>query len=295
MAADVSILLQNKYPIALTVPPLSFGILVDNCLPSDPYIYVADAAIRNLNIHPKQDMALNVSGTVRQLPDELTETCPGSKKSPLDAFIGGYINGHKTTVYVRGSDNPAKETPKWITELISGITVPVPFPGRSFDNLVRNFSLADVHFKLPNPYAEPDTPESNPQISALIKVLIDLPEEMNFPVDVRHIRADADVFYKGAKLGKLDLHKWQKANSTRLPGDKNDKPGLLVESAIQDAPLRIVDDDAFTDVVQALLFGGKPVMLTVKAKVDIQLSTALGAMTVRDIPAEGIVPVKRGF
>jgi hypothetical protein len=295
MAADVSIKLKNKYPIDLTVPPLSFGLMVANCLPSEPYIYVADAAVKNVTVHPRQDVALNVSGTVLQLPAELTATCPGSKTSPLDAFVGGYINGKETTVYVRGSKHPSKKTPKWITELMSDITVPVPFPGRSFDDLVRNFTLTDVHFKLPDPYAEPDTPESNPMISALIKVFIDLPGEMNFPVDVRHIRANADVFYKGGKLGQLDLHKWQQANSTRIDAQGKEKPMLLVESAIDNAPLEITDDDAFTDVVQALLFGGKPVILTIKAKVDIQLTTALGEMTVRQIPAEGKVPIKRGF
>jgi len=41
---------------------------------------------------------------------------------------------------------------------LSSITVPVPFPGRSFENLIRSFSLLDVHFKLPDPTAEPDDP-----------------------------------------------------------------------------------------------------------------------------------------
>ncbi|KAF2431869.1 hypothetical protein EJ08DRAFT_631531 [Tothia fuscella] len=295
MAADVSIWLKNKYPVSLTVPPLSFGLLVANCKAADPLIYVADASVKNLTIHPRHDINVNASGIVHQLPSELTETCPGTGKSPLDAFVSGYINGKETTVYVQGSKHPSKATPKWITELMSGITVPVPFPGRSFDKLVRNFTLADVHFQLPDSFAEPDTPESNPSISALIKVFIDLPERMNFPVDVRHIRADADVFYKGSKLGQLDLHKWQSANSTRIDGHGKEKPLLLVESAIKDAPLQITNDDAFTDVVQALLFGGKPVMLAIKAKVSIQLTTALGDMTVREIPAEGVVPIKRGY
>jgi hypothetical protein len=117
---------------------------------------------------------------------------------------------------------------------------------------------------------------------------------MNFNISVGRVRADADVFYKGKKLGKLDLHKWQKANSTRLaPESDDDGPSLLVQSNINDAPLDITDDDVFTDVVQALLFGSKSVFLSIKALVDVETETALGAFAIRKIPAEGQVPVKR--
>ena len=98
--------------------------------------------------------------------------------------------------------------------------------------------------------------------------------------------------YKGKKLGKLDLHKWQKANSTRLPPD-DDGPSLLVQSNINEAPLDITDNDVFTDVVQALIFGDKSVFLKIKALVDVETETALGAFAIRKIPAEGEVPVKR--
>jgi hypothetical protein len=295
MDADVSIRIENNYPIDLTVPPLAFDLLVNNCLPSEPYIMVAEANVQNLTIHPRQDVRVNVTGNVQKLPDALTGTCPGSTKSPLDALLGGYMHGEETIIYVRGAETPNSKTPKWMSELFSSVTVPVPFPGRSFDNLIRNFSLADVHFKLPEPFAEPDTPEAQPKISAMIKVTIDLPEEINFPIDVDGVRADADVFYKGKKMGRLDLHKWQHANSTRVAGHGKEKPILLVESAIKNAPLEITDDDAFTDVVQALLFGGKSVLLTIKAKVDIKLETPLGNLTVRQIPAGGVVPIKRQF
>jgi hypothetical protein len=296
MQADVSILVKNDYPIDLTVPPLGFGILVAGCLPTDPRIMVADATIANLHIHPKEDLQVNATGIVRQLPDSLTAACPGSDQSPLDSLLGGFMHGEETTVYVTGSDSPSLDTPKWISDLASSITVPVPLPGRAFGGLIRNFSLSDVHFALPDPLAEPDSPDGQPQISANINVLVALPEEMNFNLDVDKVRAKAKVYYKDRKLGRLDLHKWQNANSTRIePHGEEKQPTLLVESIVKDAPLEIQDEDVFSEVVQALLFGGRTVLLTIKADVDVKVETALGEMTVRQVPAEGVVPVKRGF
>jgi hypothetical protein len=295
MEADVSIWVKNDYPIAVSVPPLGFAILVENCSPDQPHIMVADSLTNALSIQPKSDVNLNVTGNIRHFPDTLVSTCPGSGKSPLDAFIGSYIHGDDSTIYVRGSDSPSVDTPRWLSELMSSITVPVPFRGHTFDKLIRNFSLTDVHFSLPDPWAEPGSPESDPMISANIKALINLPQEMNFPVDVNRVRAKANVFYKGEKLGRLDLHKWQSANSTRVPAFGGESPALLVESQINDAPLIITNDDVFSDIVQKLLFGGKPVMLSLKADVDVEMDTTLGTLTVREIPAEGDVPVKRGF
>lgn len=293
MVADVSVELVNHYPLDFTLPPLGFAILVDNCSPSDPYIQLADATTGHLHVEPRENLNVSVSGFVRHLPQAFTQACPGKHESPLDQLLGGYIHGNDTTVYVRGSDAPSLDTPRWITDLISDITVPVPFPGHSFGHLIRNFSLADVHFGLPDPFAEPDTPEGQPQISAKVKALIALPEEMNFNISVGRVRADADVFYHGSKLGRLDLHKWQPANSSRVDGEKDESPLLAVESAIDDAPLTITDEDLFTEVLQALVFGGKGVVLGIKADVDVELETALGQLTVRKIPAEGSVPIKR--
>jgi hypothetical protein len=294
MAADVALLVKNDYPIDFTIPPLGFGILVDNCRKDEPYIMVADALTHDIHIHPQEDVELNVTGNVRQLPEKFIQACPGSNESPLDTILGKYISGKDTTVYVQGSDSPSGETPDWVANLMKDITVPVSLPGRSFGSLIKNFTLDDTHFGLPDPFADPSKPESNPRISANIKAVVALPEEMNFNISVGRVRADADVFYKGKKLGRLDLHKWQKANSTRLPPDsEEDGPSLLVQSNINEAPLNITDDNVFTDVVQALLFGDKSVFLSIKALVDVETETALGAFAIRKIPAEGQVPVKR--
>ena len=160
-------------------------------------------------------------------------------------------------------------------------------------NLIKNFSLADVHFHLPDPFAEPGTPEAAPKISAVVKVDIQLPNEMNFPLDVNQVKADADIFYHKKKLGKLNLEKWQKANSTRIERHGNEGPSLLVQSDIVKAPIEILDDDLFSEVIQALLFGGKSVMMDLKAAVSVGVDTPMGNFAVRGIPAQGVVPVKR--
>ena len=293
MEADVSLLVANDYPVDFMVPSLGFDILVGGCLESDPYIQVAGALTEKIHVQPKEDIELNVTGTVRKLPNVLTQDCPGSNKSPLDVLLGNYMRGKENTAYVRGSTSPSEDTPKWVNDLISDIVVPVPLPGRTGGHLIRNFSLADTHFNLPDPFANPNTPESNPRISAKVRALVALPEEMNFNISANRVRADATVYYKGSKLGTLDLHKWQQASSKRIEGTKDEGPSLLVQSLVEKAPLNITDDDVFTEVIQDLMFGGKSVIMTIKADVDVEVETALGEFKVRRLPAEGQVPVKR--
>lgn len=293
MAADVSLVLTNEYPVKFTVPSLGFDILVQGCSPDQPYLRLADATTKEVEVWPKRDVEVQVQGFLQKLPETLLATCPQTQKSPLDALLGEYIRGDKTTIFVRGSDSPPGNTPDWVTALIQSVTVPVPFPGKSFENLIRNFSLTDVHFALPDPFASPDEPEASPRISATVKALVGLPEEMNFPIDISRVRADADVYYQKKKLGHLDLNEWQKANTTRIEAHDDIEPGLAVESTVKNAPLKITDDDVFRDVVEDLIFGGKPVVLGVKANVDVETETALGKFVVRDIPAEGKVFVKR--
>lgn len=293
MAADVSLELTNEYPVTFTIPPLGFDILVQGCSPDQPYLELADATTEEINVKPKADVKVQVGGFIQKIPQTLLATCPQTQKSPLDALLGDYIRGDETTIFVRGSNAPSGETPDWVTDLIKSVTVPVPFPGKTFDGLIRNFTLADVHFSLPNPFGSPGTPEASPKISAIVKALVGLPEEMNFPIDVPKVRADADVYYHKKKLGHLDLNKWQKANSTRIEAHGDTEAGLAVDSVVKDAPLEITDDDVFKEVVQDLVFGGKKVVLGVKADVDVETETALGKFVVRDIPAEGKVFVKR--
>lgn len=290
MAAIASVSIMNDYPVKFDIPPLRFDVLVPNCLPDQEYLFLADAKTDAAHVRPKQLVNLNITGLIQGLPQKLTTACPFSNASPLDAILADYLQGKDTTIIVRGGTRQEAETPGWLVDLIRGTTVPLPLPGHPFDNLIRNFSLADVHFSLPDPFAEPDTPDSQPKISAIVKVVVALPEDMNFNVDVDRVRADADVFYKGRKLGELDLHKWQKATTSKI--EESNQAGLLVQAKVEEAPLNITNEDAFTDLLQSLVFGGKGVDLGIKANVDVNTNTALGAFVVRKIPAEGKIHVK---
>lgn len=290
MAALASVSVMNDYPVKFDIPPLRFDILVPNCQPEEEYLFLADAKTDTAHVRPKQFVNLNVTGLVRELPKKLTTACPMSNASPLDALLADYLRGKETTIYVRGSSQQEFDTPGWMTDLMRGTTLALPLPGHPFDNLIRNFSLANVHFSLPDPWAEPDTPESQPKVSATVKALVALPKDMNFNISVDRVRADADVFYKGTKLGELDLHKWQKAETTKVQYE--DKSGLLVQSQVEKAPLKITNHDAFTDLVQSLIFGGKGAVLGVKADVDVNTKTALGEFVIKHVPAEGKVFVK---
>ncbi|KAI4202225.1 MAG: hypothetical protein LQ350_002740 [Teloschistes chrysophthalmus] len=293
MLANVSLAVRNEFPVEFEVPRLSFDILVPGCLTNDNFLVLAEATTAEVPIKPKTNVDVKVSGFARQLPKTLITACPDTQTSPIDRLLRSYIEGKETLVYVRGSSTPSPGTPEWVTDFIRDVVVPVPFPGHEFKDLIRNFTLANVHFGLPDPFADQKSPKSKPRISATVKALIGLPEEIRFPIDVARVRADSDVFFEGKKLGDLDLSKWQHANSTRtvLPDD-DEGEGLLVQSIVKDAPLEITDDDVFADVVQALLFGDKPVILGVKANVDVETETVLGKFVVRSIPAQGKVFVK---
>lgn len=293
MGADVIVTVANNYSITFTVPPLGFQILVEDCSSDLPHIPLAHAVTQSIDIKPRQDITARVLGIIEKLPDTVTRACPQTEKSPLDALLGDYMNGQDSTIYVTGSDPPSNETPNWVVDFMKSFTVPVSFPGKTFGSLIRNFSLEDVQFGLPDPFASPESPESHPRISAVIKALIGLPKEMNFPLNIPHIRAVCDVFYHNRKLGILDLSKWQDAKSERIQPHGDVQAGLDLEAIVEDAPLKITDESVFSDVVESLIFGDKKIVLAVEARVDAETETALGKFVVRDIPAKGKVLVNR--
>jgi hypothetical protein len=294
MAAEVSISAYNKHPISVDIPELGFEVLVPGCRPYDPQILVSKAVTNPVAVRPKTDVVVTAHGRVRELPESLTRLCPGTTSSPLDNFFKKYMGGEDPTVFVRGQKQPVADTPGWISEILSSITVPVPFPGRSFDNLIRSFSLTDVHFALPDPEADPDDPASNPKVSGTILVTAALPAEMNFSLNVTSVMANATVFYHSKKLGELNLRdKWQPANSTQYPASEGQEASLDIQSCIQDAPLEVTDGDVLTQVISAILFGTDEVVLGITADVDVRIDTIIGQLTVKDVPAEGKIPLKR--
>ncbi|KAF1820362.1 uncharacterized protein K489DRAFT_301784, partial [Dissoconium aciculare CBS 342.82] len=315
VAVDASLGVMNDYPVEFTVPPLEFDILVDACAENDPNIVVARARTHELNVKPEQLLDARVTATMHHLPASLIRDCPNAGDSPLDRLVGNYLHGKNTTIYIRGSPSlssiesssseqlpaPESEAPEWLTGLLSSLTLPIPIPPPSLDKnpLIRNFSLTNTHFDLPDPWAEdPNSPEAKPRISADVRALVALPPPIalnlkNFDVD--RVRADADVLYNGTKFAELDLSAWQRANLTHLSTKKSQPTLLLIQSHIDQAPLIITNEDIFTKVVEKLIFGGKGsiVHLQIVAQVDVEVVTSLGDVVVRKLPAHGDVPLKQ--
>lgn len=153
--------------------------------------------------------------------------------------------------------------------------------------------MTNVHFSLPEPFAEPGTPESKPKVSSLVKVAVGLPTQMDFPFNVSRVRTLADVHYKGEKFGELDLRKWQGARTAKNETAPLSAPELLVEFDIEKAPLDVTNEYAFADIAKQLIFGRKAVPLEVYAKVDAETDTPMGQFILQEIPASGQIHVKR--
>lgn len=290
MGADVSIAVTNDFPLQLTLPPVAVDVLVDGCAPNQ-LIEVGTAETATLHVEPMTEIQVNVTGHVESLPDSLTAVCPDSAKSPLDSLLGDYMHGQDSIIHVNCCKFPDPDTPSWARGLLNDIQVPIPIAGKDMGNLIKNFSFTNMHFSLPDQMADP--PEEDPTISAIINVELSLPNEMNFPLDVNGVKANAEVFYRKKKLGDLNLEKWQHANSTRIDAHGKNGPSLLVESEINKAPLKVTDGELLTEIIQRTFLGGGTVMLDIEAAVSVKVDTPMGAFAVREIPAQGTVPVKR--
>ncbi|KAM0258269.1 hypothetical protein ACHAQJ_003911 [Trichoderma viride] len=293
VGANASIIVYNDYPVGLTVPQLAFDILVPNCDPSESYIMLATAITQPIDVEPHANVTVDANGVINDLPEELTQACPLTKMSPLDNFFKHYMNGEDAQVFVRGQNSDKSDVPEWIRSFLNSVTVPISFPGSSFDDAIRNLSLTDVDFKLPSPFADPNDPDSKARVSGTVQVLAVLPSELNVDISVNSLRASGDVFYGGKKFGELNVQQWQKANSSKTNDPEDGKAVLEITSRITDVPLDITDSDVFSDVMGELLLGDKDILLDVESLVDIKVSTVLGDLVLRDVPAKGKIPVKQ--
>jgi hypothetical protein len=293
VAADVSLTAYNEFPVSGTVPILAFEVLVPACNESEPYILVAEASTKKIKVHGHANVTADGEGIITEIPETLTQACPLSKLSPLDHFMESYIHGEDAKVFVRGKKLPPSDTPDWVEDIIEGITVPIDLPGKSFGNFIKNFSLTDVDFKLPSPFADPRDPDAQARVSGNVEVLAIIPEELNLKLGIKSIRSFADLYYEKKKLGELNLNDWQKANSEMIPGLDGEQDLLNVTAQIIDAPINITNSDLFGDLLQRMFFGEDDLFLDVNSTVDARVSTVLGTIVVKNVPAEGKIPVKR--
>ncbi|WEW55461.1 hypothetical protein PRK78_000892 [Emydomyces testavorans] len=292
IAADISIHVKNEYAVEAVVPALTFQILVPNCIPGDDYILIGNATSDPIKIEPRKAIAASVTGFVYEVPDALTAICPGKRSSPLDLLLQSYIKGLGASVYVRGGTFPSDSLPSWLESLLHSITVPVSIPSKGLSNLVKRFSMSRVHFYLPEAFAEPNTPEAQPRVSALVQAVVGLPGEMNVPLNISRIRTVANVYYRGERLGYIDLQKWQNATVHRITDEPEHSPALLVEFDIKKAPLQIVNEDVFANAIKKVILDHESISLHVEAKMAAEMDTVLGQFIIRDIPASGNITVK---
>ncbi|PHH93194.1 hypothetical protein CDD83_10743 [Cordyceps sp. RAO-2017] len=292
VGANVSVTIHNDYAIGLDVPPLGLEVLVPNCNPAEPNIEVASASTSVVHVRPKADVVVDARGIVREIPESLTRPCADTRLSPLDSLVDRYLHGKNAQVFVRGKVPEDSDLPPWAGAILESITVPFEFTGRTFDSLIRNFSLTDVDFKLPSPIANPNDPDGKPQVSGTVRVLAALPAELHVDVGVDSLRAVGDLIYDNRKFGELHLERWQKANSTINSGTGDAEDTITIVSRVENAPIDIIDGDIFSEVMQKLLFGDDDIILDVRATVDIRIATVLGKLVLKGIPAQGKIPVK---
>lgn len=287
VVANVSLTAHNNFPVSLTVPTLGFNILVANCDSGLPLIRVATATSNLIDVVANDNITADASGVIKSIPDNLIRTCPETKLSPLDEFMKRYLRGETAKIYVQG-DMETSDLPEWVGSFVENMTIPISFPGRELDDLIRNLTLTDVDFKLPSPFAGPNDPDHDPRVSGTVEVLVALPDGFNMDIGVNRLRALGDLYYHGTKFGELQLRKWQRASSERLT-DAVDF--IKISSKVIDAPIEITDSKTFADLLQKMLFGDEEIILDVVASVDANMTTAVGAIVIRDVPAKGKVPV----
>ncbi|RKF80669.1 putative pre-rrna processing protein [Golovinomyces cichoracearum] len=290
LVADVSIFIENSQPVEIEVPALDFQVLVHGCVAAN-LIEIASAVTSSTRFHPYSGAHLNVSGTVRDLPKSLVEPCPDSDLSPLDVLISDHIHGKNTTVFIRGSESPNHGMPDWISKILSKITVPIIIPGHQYDGFAKNFSLTNTEFSLPDFFAEPGSDRSYSHLSGKIIASVKIPQEINLNISVTELRAFINVLFKGMKFGEVNLDKWQKVECKIIEEQKDAGRFLKLQTLLRNAPVKITDDSVFAKFVESLLTEKEAIMIGIEALVDAQVSSVLGKILVKDIPAEGTVPI----
>jgi hypothetical protein len=277
--------MENPYNMQLSVPSLGFTVSLAGCEPGT-LLKTAIATTPIIPIAPGKDIQMEVMAMVQSLPAELTNVCHHSRLSPMDQFLGTYLHGEETVIYVSGSGaHLGDDAPEWLVEFLETVTVPIPFPGHALDNVIDSFDLTDVNIDLPLPFAEPDSPEALPRLSATVAATIAIPDGLNVSVDISRLRAMANVSYHEDMFGVLDLHKWIPAETDVI---KRENHRLLrVQGKVKDAPVDVKDYDVFEDLAQQILFGTGKTELEIKGDSDIDLSTGLGSFIIRQIPIQG--------
>ncbi|KAF8474984.1 hypothetical protein BDZ91DRAFT_650294 [Kalaharituber pfeilii] len=289
IAVNISASIPNPYPIKANVPSLQFTVSLPDC--DKKLVQLASAKTPELSILPKTEIKMNVTGSVETLPDSLTSACPGTDRSPLDVFLELYLHENVSTVYVSGSREAAGSgAPRWLVGFLGNITVPASVPGHKSKAMVESMGLSRVKFQLPEPGAQPGSPESSPRFSAMVDAVVGLPPELKFTLDVKNIKAVANLSYHGTKFGEVFMRDWMPARSSMTEEGK-----LNVEVDVEQAPMSITNYQVFRTVVQRLFWGGgRGLMLGVDGITDVRMVLPIKESEKGGVKAAGEVMIK-GF
>ncbi|KAI6248210.1 hypothetical protein HI914_03505 [Erysiphe necator] len=291
LALGASIFIDYKHILEFDIPALRFEILIQGC-GSENFIKLISITTDSTHLYPRLGTSFEAKGIITKLPEPLFQTCPGTKVSPIETLIASYVHGNNFTVMIQGFESSAQGIPNWISEILSTVKVPLTIPGHQYHGLIRNFTISDINFSLPDFLAEPESEKASPKLSGHLEAIADIPKEINFNMSVSQARAAVDVLYKGAKFGELDLHEWQKVDCELIKEENYTVTSLKIKSDVNNAPLRIINDSIFTDIIAALLFRRETVLFKLIALVDVQVSTVLGKFLIEDLPANTTLPIK---
>ena len=279
--------IANPFPITLGIPSLAWKVLVPGCSASDR-IRLTNAYTGPLSVHAGGNITVNVSSTVSVLPQNFLDPCKDDAPSPLEVLFQALLDPKQNiTLFISGA-NQTSNIPKWILDILSSLTVPIPLPhlGGNTTDLVSSIHCSEMKVTFPSPWAPPGTPAAQPKVSGVIEAVIRPPREAaDVAVNVTAVRADVYLSDKGQRFGRIFVPEWSPATTER-------KEMIHVKARVAEVPIEVLDSVVFQRVMTKVLRGGGIVEIGVEGTVDAQVTALVGKFAVRGIPVKGIVEVQ---
>jgi hypothetical protein len=262
-------------------------VLLPGCSPSDR-IRLADAFTEPLSIRAGENITVNVSSTVSALPQTVLDPCEDEAPSPLEVLFQALLDPKRNITFFISGGHQTSKLPKWIPDILSSLTVPIPLPhlGGNATDLVSSIHCSEMRVTFPSPWAPPGTPAAQPKVSGVIEAVIRPPKEAaDVAVNVTAVRADVYLSDEGQRFGRIVVPEWSPATTER-------KEMIHVKARVAEVPIEVIDSLAFQRVMTKVLKGGSTVEIGVEGTVDAKVSVLVGKFAIRGIPVKGIVEVQ---
>jgi len=279
----------NPYPATVAIPALDWKVLVPGCSSKDR-IRLTDVTTGPLAIRAGENITVDLSTTISSLPSELTDPCSDETPSPLETLLQAVLDPQQnTTVFISGAQQFIPPFPRWIPDILSSLTIPIPLPhlDANTSDLIDAIHCSEMKVTFPSPWVPPGSPYGQTRVSGLIEAVIRPPKEAeNVAVNVTAVRADVYLYDdKGAKFGRIVVPEWSPANTTRLAK-------IHIKTRVTDVPVEVLDPIVFQKVMTQVLRGQGIVDIGVEGTVDAQVKVLIGDFSVRGIPVKGMIEVQ---